>query len=131
MPSHPQPQQTGAARSTARDAMAPPGPQVADDMTVDIALSVLISARVEHLLVHDEDGRCAGLVTRAQLIAHRGGAWYREQTRLREIFHNRGPFTLGAAPVREADSAMRDRMLGASPVVDEDGYALGILAFTR
>ncbi|WP_374228098.1 CBS domain-containing protein [Streptacidiphilus sp. ASG 303] len=126
-----QPRQTDGTGLTALDAMAPPGPQVGDDMVVDIALSVLISARVEHLLVQDEDGRCSGLVTRDQLTAHRGGSWYCEQTRLRDIVHDRGPFTSSATSLGSADGALRDRMLGASPVVDENGYALGVLALAR
>lgn len=115
---------------TARDAMHAPGPQVDDHMTVDVALSVLIGARVPHLLLQDEDGRCAGLVTRAQLAAHRGGSWYSDRTRLRDIPLDRGPFTSSVAALGEAEAAMRDRTLDVSPVIDEHGYALGILALT-
>lgn len=115
---------------TARDAMHDPGPQVDDHMTVDVALSVLIGARVPHLLLQDEDGRCAGLVTRAQLAAHRGGSWYSDRTRLRDIPLDRGPFTSSVAVLGEAEAAMRDRTLDVSPVIDEHGYALGILALT-
>ncbi|MFE1308507.1 MULTISPECIES: CBS domain-containing protein [unclassified Streptomyces] len=110
--------------------MHAPGPQVDDHMTVDVALSVLIGARVPHLLLRDEDGRCAGLVTRAQLAAHRGGSWYSDRTRLRDIPLDRGPFTSSVAALGEAEAAMRDRTLDVSPVVDEHGYALGILALT-
>lgn len=116
---------------TARDAMDAPGPQVDDHMTVDVALSVLIGARVPHLLLRDEDGRCTGLVTRAQLAAHRGGSWYTERTRLRDIPLDRGPFTSAVAVLGQAVSAMRARTLDASPVTDEHGYALGVLALPR
>lgn len=116
---------------TARDAMLhAPGPQVDDHMAVDVALSVLIGARVPHLLLQDEDGRCAGLVTRAQLAAHRGGSWFSDRTRLRDIPLDRGPFTASAAALGEAEAAMRVRTLDVSPVVDEHGYALGVLALT-
>ncbi|MFI1369055.1 CBS domain-containing protein [Streptomyces griseochromogenes] len=115
---------------TARDAMHAPGPQVDDHMTVDVALSVLIGARVPHLLLQDEDGRCAGLVTRTQLAAHRGGSWYCDRTRLRDIPLDRGPFTSSRAVLSEAEAAMRVRALHVSPVIDEHGYALGILALT-
>ncbi|MFI0815015.1 CBS domain-containing protein [Streptomyces sp. NPDC021098] len=108
--------------------MSPPGPQAGDDMFVDVALSVLAGARADHLLVRDEDGRCAGLVARAQLSAHRGASWYTEETRLRDIPHDRGPFTSPVTAVGEAERRMRERALRASPVVDEDGYALGVLA---
>ncbi|MDN3294350.1 hypothetical protein QWM81_09865 [Streptomyces ficellus] len=110
--------------------MDAPGPQVDDHMMVDVALSVLISARVEHLLLRDEAGRCSGLVTRAQLAAHRGGSWYSDRTRLRDIPLDRGPFTFDAAHLSDAEAAMRDRTLDVSPVVDEHGYTLGVLALT-
>jgi CBS-domain-containing membrane protein len=117
---------------TASDAMHAPGPHVDDHMTVDVALSVLISARVPHLLLQDEDGRCTGLVTRAQLAAHRGrGSWYSDRTRLRDIPLDRGPFTSSVAVLSEAEAAMRVRTLDVSPVIDEHGYALGVLARIR
>ncbi|MGW7386900.1 CBS domain-containing protein [Streptomyces sp. NPDC054794] len=112
---------------TARDAMHAPGPQVDDHMAVDVALSVLIGARVPHLLLQDEDGRCSGLVTRAQLAAHRGGSWSSHRTRLRDIPLDRGPFTSSMAALGEAEAAMRVRTLDVSPVIDEHGYALGVL----
>ncbi|WP_202918407.1 CBS domain-containing protein [Streptomyces cavernae] len=115
---------------TARDAMHAPGPQVDDHMSVDVARSVLIGARVPHLLLQDEDGRCTGLVTRAQLAAHRGGSWYSDRTRLRDIPLDRGPFTSSGVELSEAEAAMRVRALDVSPVIDEHGYALGILALT-
>ncbi|GAB2735369.1 CBS domain-containing protein [Streptomyces bullii] len=115
---------------TARDAMDAPGPQVDDHMAVDVALSVLIGARVTHLLLRDDDGRCTGLVTRAQLDAHRGGSWYSDRTRLRDIPLDRGPFTASAAVLGDAEAAMRTRTLDVSPVVDEHGYTLGVLALT-
>ncbi|MFF5145566.1 hypothetical protein ACFY6U_38660 [Streptomyces sp. NPDC013157] len=116
---------------TARDAMLyAPGPQVDDHMAVDVALSVLIGARVPHLLLQDEDGRCAGLVTRAQLAAHRGGSWFSDRTRLRDIQLDRGPFTASTAALGDAEAAMRIRILNVSPVVDDHGYALGVLALT-
>ncbi|WP_406438429.1 hypothetical protein [Streptomyces sp. NBC_00631] len=115
---------------TARDAMHAPGPQVDDHMAVDVALSVLIGARVPHLLLQDEDGRCTGLVTRAQLAAHRGGSWYIDRTRLRDIPLDRGPFTPSMTRLGDAQAAMRGRTLDVSPVIDEHGYALGVLALT-
>lgn len=45
------------------------GPQVCDDMTVEVALSVMAGARTGHLLVCDNDGLCTGLLTQAQLTA--------------------------------------------------------------
>ena len=118
---------TGRGDRTARDAMTAAGPQLPDDTEIDVALSVLAGAGVDHLLVRDDDGMCSGLVTRADLAAHRAGSWFREETRLRDIVHDRGPFTAADTALGTADGAMRDRMLGASPVVDAQGYALGVL----
>ncbi|MEU5835245.1 CBS domain-containing protein [Streptomyces diacarni] len=108
--------------------MDAPGLQVEDHMTVDVALSVLISARVPHLVLQDADGRCSGLVSRAQLASHRGGCWYSDPTRLRDLPLDRGPFTLCGTHLGEAEAAMRARMLAATPVVDEHGHARGVLA---
>ncbi|GAA2256399.1 hypothetical protein GCM10010368_23770 [Streptomyces roseiscleroticus] len=119
---------TFGAVPTAGDAMDNPGLQVEDHMAVDVALSVLLGAHVTHLLLRDEEGRCAGLVTRAQLAAHRGGTWYRDRTCLRDIALDRGPFTSSSAALGDAETAMRERTLGLSPVVDENGYTLGTLA---
>ncbi|MFJ4687251.1 CBS domain-containing protein [Streptomyces sp. NPDC091377] len=115
---------------TAGDAMRAPGPQVDDHTAVDVALSVLIGARVAHLLLRDEDGRCAGLVTRAQLAEHHGGSWYSDRTQLRDLALDRGPFTSSVAALGAAEAAMRVRTLTVSPVIDEHGYALGVLALT-
>lgn len=126
-----QPRQAGCTGPTAADAMTPPGPQAHGDMSVDVALSVLSSARTAHLLIRDEDGRCTGMVTHAQLAAHRGGSWYTDRTRLRDIAHDRGPFTATATSVHEAERAMRARELGTSPVIDADGRALGVLVLSH
>jgi CBS domain-containing protein len=118
---------TNGPAQTAGDAMTTPGPQVRDDMAVDVALSVLTSARIPHLVVCDADGRCTGLVTRDQLAAIPSTPWDTDDTRLRDIVHDRGPFTPVLMPRHDAEDAMQGRKLGASPVIDEDGYALGVL----
>ncbi|MEU6330480.1 CBS domain-containing protein [Streptomyces sp. NPDC047049] len=112
------------------DVMSSPGPQVGDDMIVDVALSVLIGARAHHLLVRDEDGRCTGLITRSQMTAHHQGSWYTEETRLRDLSYDRGPFTSPVMSAHDAERAMRQRALRASPVIDEDGHALGVIVLT-
>lgn len=116
---------------TARDAMAFPGPQVSHDTTIDVALSVLAGAGVEHLLIRDDDGVCSGLVTRAELTARRAGSWFLEETRLRDVTHDKGPFTAADTALDTADTAMRDRMLEVSPVIDAHGFALGVLTSPR
>ncbi len=73
------------------EAMDEAGPRVWKDMTVEVALSVMASARVGHLLVCDEDGRRTGLVTRARLTAVRDGAGYTDRVRLRDVTDGPGP----------------------------------------
>ncbi|MEV4945555.1 CBS domain-containing protein [Streptomyces sp. NPDC053755] len=107
--------------------MGEAGPQVGDDMTVEVALSVMAGARSGHLLVRDDDGRCTGLLTEAQLVAVRDGSAYTDRVRLREIAGDRGPFTSPLATMAEAEHSMRRRRVGALPVVDEHGCALGVL----
>ncbi|MGW1464869.1 hypothetical protein ACWCPT_11050 [Streptomyces sp. NPDC002308] len=54
-------------------------------MTVEVALSVMASARVDHLLVCDNDGLRTGLVTLAALGAVRDGTSYTDRIRLRDL----------------------------------------------
>ncbi|GGW09243.1 hypothetical protein GCM10018980_22820 [Streptomyces capoamus] len=107
------------------------GPQVWEDMTVEVALSVMAAARTGHLVVCDEDGMCTGLVTRAGLTAVRDGSGYTDRIRLRDIADVIGPYASPLATRAEAERAMRCRRLGASPVVDGHGNALGVLALSR
>ncbi|WP_405771761.1 CBS domain-containing protein [Actinacidiphila glaucinigra] len=116
---------------TVADAMDTAGPQVCDDMTVEVALSVMASARVGHLLICDDDGLCTGLVTQAQLTAVRDSSAYTDRVQLRDILDDRGPFTSPVTTMAEAEHAMRYRRLAALPVVDEQGSALGVLALAR
>ena len=103
---------TSSGPQTVDEVMEVAGPQVCDDMTVEVALAVMASARTEHLLVCDEDGLCTGLVTRAQLIAVRDSAAYDDQFRLRAVPGERGLFTSPLTPTAEAEHAMRHRRLG-------------------
>ncbi|MFE9637138.1 CBS domain-containing protein [Streptomyces sp. NPDC006463] len=114
------------------DAIDAAGPQVCDDMTVEVALAVMSSARTDHLLVCDEDGLCTGLVTQAQLATIRDSSAYTDQVRLRAVIGERGPFvTSSRTTMAEAEHAMRYRELDALPVVDEQGSALGVFARAR
>ncbi|MER5362792.1 hypothetical protein [Streptomyces sp. NPDC002785] len=92
-------------RGTAADAMDTGAPQVCDDMTVEVALSLMASARTGHLLVCDNDGLCTQLVTQAQLTAARDNSAYTDRIQLRDILGGQG--------------------------VDEHGIALGVLALAR
>lgn len=79
------PMSGGPVRATLGDTVDEAGPRVWDDMTVEVALSVMAGARVGHLLVCDQDGRRTGLVTRAKLTAVRDGSAYTDRIRLRDL----------------------------------------------
>lgn len=127
----PRPLDATAAGRTVADAMDTAGPQVCDDMTVEVALSVMASARTGHLLVCDDSGLCTGLVTQDQLTAARDGSAYTDRVRLRDILGDRGPVTSPVTSMAEAGQMMRYSHVDALPVVDEHGSALGVLALAR
>lgn len=81
----PRPQTAPFARVLILDDRDASGPRVRGDMTVEVALSVMDGARVEHLLLCDEDDQCTGSVTRAELSAHRGSPSYTDRLRLRDV----------------------------------------------
>lgn len=116
---------------TVDDAMEAAGPQVCDDMTVEVALAVIAGSRTDHLLICDEDGLCIGLITRDRLTAIRDSTAYTDRVQLRDILGDRGPVTSPMTTTAEAEHAMRYRKLTALPVVDEQGCALGVLALAR
>ncbi|MFC8762432.1 MULTISPECIES: CBS domain-containing protein [Streptomyces] len=119
------------AQRTVADAMDTAGPRVCDDMTVEVALSVMAGARTGHLLVCDNDGLFTGLVTSARLTAVRDGSAYTDRLRLRDVLGDRGPFASPATAMTEAQHLMRFRRLHALPVVDEQGSALGVLVLAH
>ncbi|QFZ78616.1 hypothetical protein GFH48_08485 [Streptomyces fagopyri] len=80
------------------DAMDVSGPRVRDDMTVEVALSVMAGARVGYLLLCDEDEQCTGALTRAQLTAVRESPAYTDRIRVRDV--------LGAFPADRAPGAL-------------------------
>ncbi|GGW01606.1 hypothetical protein GCM10010230_32400 [Streptomyces narbonensis] len=90
-PTHPAP-----AHPTAADAVDT-APQVCDDMTVEVALSVMAGARTGHVLVCDNDGLCTGLVTRAQLTTVRESSTYTDRLQLRDLPGDGGPLTSATA----------------------------------
>jgi CBS-domain-containing membrane protein len=104
---------------TVVDAMEPWDYQIADDSTVDRANDIFNSAHVDYLLVRDHNGRCEGLVTRAGLHSFLARSWYTERTAISATSHQRGPF------------ALPTMALAVWPVVDDDGYALGVLTANR
>ncbi|MFD9607499.1 CBS domain-containing protein [Streptomyces sp. NBC_01224] len=116
---------------TAADAMIAPDLQISDHVSIDRALDVLRGSRTQYVLIRDDAGRCAGIITLDQLTAHAAQPWYAEDTRVRDIAHDSGPFAHPGMPASEAAAAMRERSLTILPVVDEDGFAVGILTTAR
>ncbi|MFJ8825179.1 CBS domain-containing protein [Streptomyces sp. NPDC102467] len=90
---------TDLVHESTDDAAEEAGPQVWEDMTVEVALSVMSGAGVGHLLVCDDDGRRTALVTRACLTAVRDSSGYTDRIRLRDITggHGSSPAALALA----------------------------------
>ncbi|MGX1566185.1 CBS domain-containing protein [Streptomyces sp. NPDC055506] len=99
---------------SAVDDMDAAGPRVRDDMTVEVALSVMAGARVEYLLLCDGDDQCTGSITRAELAVHRGSSTYTDRLRLRDVLE--GAIT---------------STVPRSVAVGEHGRPPGILALSR
>ncbi|MFV8185413.1 MULTISPECIES: CBS domain-containing protein [Streptomyces] len=59
--------------------------RVGDDMTVEVALSIMVGADVEYLLLCDGDDERTGSVTRAQLALHRDSSAYTDRVQLRDV----------------------------------------------
>ncbi|MGW1883567.1 CBS domain-containing protein [Streptomyces sp. NPDC001970] len=124
----PRPASAVPENRTPVDVMDGAGLRVWDDMTVEVALSVMASARAGHLLVCDEDSQCTGVVTQARLTAVRNDTAYTDRVRLRDIHGDRGPFASPVTAVADAEHTMRSRRLGVLPALDEHRRALGSLS---
>ncbi|MFD5630181.1 CBS domain-containing protein [Streptomyces sp. NPDC127072] len=126
----PRPVGAGPGHETVAEVMDAAGPQVCDDMSVEVALSVMAAARTGRLVVCDQDGQRTGLVTHAELAAVRDSSAYTDHVRLRDFLGGHGSFTSPVTMMADAERAMPTR-LGALPVVDVQGGALGVLALSR
>ncbi|MFD8233348.1 CBS domain-containing protein [Streptomyces sp. NPDC059696] len=60
-------------------------PLIRDDMTVEVALSLMAGAQVDHLVLCDGDDQSTGLVTLARLTALRNNPAYTDRVRLRDV----------------------------------------------
>ncbi|MFB8755773.1 CBS domain-containing protein [Streptomyces nigra] len=82
-----QPQYRTAHRSpvAGADRQDTAGPRVRDDMTVEVALSLMAGARVDHLVLCDADDQSTGLVTLARLAVLRRSPAYTDRVRLRDL----------------------------------------------
>ncbi|MFF6948598.1 CBS domain-containing protein [Streptomyces iakyrus] len=63
----------------------PHAPHIRDDMTVEVALSLMAGARVDHLVLCDGDDQSTGVVTLARLTVLRDAPTYTDQVRLRDV----------------------------------------------
>ena len=98
---------------TQADALEATGPQVCDDMTIEVAPSVMDSAGTGHLLVSDNDGLRTGPATQAQLVAVRDSSEHTDRVQLSDILGDRGPSTTPVTTMSEAQHAMHYRQLDA------------------
>ncbi|MFI2631797.1 CBS domain-containing protein [Streptomyces collinus] len=60
-------------------------PHIRDDMTVEVALSLMAGARVDHLVLCDGDDQSMGVVTLARLTVLRDAPTYTDRVRLRDV----------------------------------------------
>ncbi|MFJ9710712.1 CBS domain-containing protein [Streptomyces sp. NPDC101234] len=127
----PRPASAGPVHRTAEEVMDAAGPQVCDDMSVEVALSVMAAARTSRLVVCDQDDQRTGLVTRTDLTTVRDSSAYTDRVRLRDILGDHGSFTSPVTTMAEAEHSTRTRGLGVLPVVDGQDSALGVLALSR
>ncbi|GAA4659041.1 CBS domain-containing protein [Streptomyces youssoufiensis] len=103
--------------------------RVCDDMTVEVALSVMAGAGAGHLVVGDDDGPRTQPVTLGQLTAVRDSPAYTDRLQLRDILHGGEPSGSPAVPTTaEAEHAALGRRLAAPPVVEDQDNARGALA---
>ncbi|MEU8875340.1 hypothetical protein AB0D24_30180 [Streptomyces javensis] len=116
------------AHQTAADAVDTGPLQVCDDMTIEVALSVMAGARTGQLFVCDNDGLCTQLVTQAQLTAVRDSPAYTDRVQLRDILSGGGPSTSPVTTTAEAEHAALDRRHAAPPVVEDQDSVRGVLA---
>lgn len=116
------------ATTTVSDLMTTPDLQISDDVTADTAMDILNGSGADHVLVRDDDGRCAGLLTRLHLAPFQARSWYTERTAVRDIVLDRAPFATPDMPADRAADAMRARSLTTWPVVDHDGDAIGLFS---
>ncbi|MFF3609787.1 CBS domain-containing protein [Streptomyces sp. NPDC002463] len=103
----PRPPRPAPARTRTAAATDTSGPQVCDDMTVEVALAVMAGARAGHLIVCDNDDQCTGLVTRALLTTVRDSPAYTDRLQLRDISGDGAPPT--SATTSTTRQAVRPR----------------------
>ncbi|MYS83059.1 CBS domain-containing protein [Embleya scabrispora] len=116
-----------AGPPTVAQAMRPAELRIDTDTMVDKAIDIIHAADADHVILHAEDGRCLGVVRRAQLAPYRTRSWYTARTPIGNITHDRGPFARPEMPAAEALATMRARGMRVWAVTDEAGRAVGLL----
>ncbi|MDG9720656.1 hypothetical protein [Streptomyces sp. DH24] len=119
------------AHGAVADTMDAAGPQVWEDMTVEVALCVMAAARTSQLVVCDADGLYTALVTRARLTAVRDSPGYTDRIRLGEIAEAVGRFASPPALSAGAERARSRRRPGALPLADEHDRSSDVLPLSR
>ncbi|GJF35134.1 hypothetical protein KNE206_78340 [Kitasatospora sp. NE20-6] len=112
---------------TVADAMEPCEYQIADDSGVERVDDIFHHAHVDYLVVRGHDGRCAGLVTRRSLRPFLDLPRSGEHVTIHGAVQQRGPFAWPSMALALAALAMRIKRLVIWPVIDDDGYVLGII----
>ena len=107
------------------------GPQVCDDMSVEVALAVMAAARTGRLVVCDQDGQFTDLVTQTELTAVRDSSACTDRVRLRYILGDHGSSHLTHG--HDGRSRARDALPSARCPAGRrlQGSALGIPALSR
>ncbi|KUN78587.1 hypothetical protein AQJ64_31820 [Streptomyces griseoruber] len=83
-------------------------PRVRDDMTVEVALSLMAGAGVDHLVLCDGDDQSTGLITLARLAALHNSPAYTDRIRLRDIL----PGPLDSPGARPGTVGLHGRLSG-------------------
>ncbi len=123
------PRPTGP-RLTVADAMDLCDYRITADRTAEQADDVLRGAHADYLPVRGHDGRCEGLVTHADLLPFLHLAGPAERT-VGDTAHQQGPFAWPALGLVLAVRVMRIMRWNVWPVIDDDGYLLGVLTAHR
>jgi hypothetical protein len=125
------PADPASAPPTVVDAIGRSGLRVPDDMTVEVALSVMASAHVGYLLLCDQDEQWTSSITRAQLAVVRDSSTYTDRIRLRDVLGAGGPSTSPVTMTVGDGPAKRHRHPSALPIVTgEHGRAPGVLTLS-
>ncbi len=110
------------------DVMRPPELYVHQDATLLDAARSLCFSGGQPVVVIDREERCCGVLTDGHLAPYQAcDARYLRQLRVGDLRFTRWPFLRPDMPAKTALRLMAERGLGVLPVVDEEGYPLGVV----